>query len=71
MVEGVGEPLLKICHVASDWYQFAEKVLAMLDAPSDRLAPDERETIKNSLAPSAVYQELDGWLTGMDQAAAG
>jgi glycosyltransferase involved in cell wall biosynthesis len=70
-VEGVGEPLLRICHVASDWYQFAERVLAVLDAPSDRLAPDERETIKTSLEPRAVYQELDGWLTGMDQAAAG
>lgn len=66
--EGVGEPLLKICHVVSDWYQFAEKVLAVLDAPSAGLVPGERETIRNSLAPNAVYQDLDGWLTGMDQA---
>jgi hypothetical protein len=69
--EGVGEPLLKLCRVASDWYQFAENVLAVLDAPSDGLAPDERETIKTNLAPNAVYRELDVWLTGMDQAAAG
>jgi glycosyltransferase involved in cell wall biosynthesis len=68
--DGVGQPLLKICHVASDWYQFAEKVLAVLDAPNDALGLDERETIKTSLEPNAVYQELDGWLTGMDQAAA-
>jgi glycosyltransferase involved in cell wall biosynthesis len=69
-VEGIAESLLNMCYVASDWYDFAEKVMALLDAASDALAPNRRQIIENLLAPSTVYKELDGWLAGLDRSAA-
>ena len=68
--EGIDQPLLNMCHVARDWYEFAEKVIGLLDAASGALIPNDREIIKNLLKPSTVYKELDGWLSGLDQSAA-
>jgi glycosyltransferase involved in cell wall biosynthesis len=69
-VEGITEPLLTICHVARDWYEFAGKVIALLDPVQGMLSAGERQIIKDVLEPSAVYKELDGWLTGLEPAAA-
>ena len=59
-----------MCHVASDWYEFAEKVTAQLDPVHGMLSAGERRIIKDVLEPGAVYKELDDWLTGSDQPAA-
>lgn len=69
-MEGVDERLLNMCHVASDWYEFAEKVTTLLEPSHGMLSTGERQVIKDVLEPSAVYKELDGWLTGLDQPAA-
>jgi hypothetical protein len=69
-VEGINAPLLNMCHVASDWYEFAEKVAALLDPVHAVASTGERQIIKDVLEPSAVYKELNGWLTGLDQPAA-
>jgi len=69
-VEGVGEPLLDLCHVAADWYEFAEKTIALLDRAGDARFEGKRELIKSLLTPDAVYAELDRWLSTSDQAAA-
>ena len=69
-VEGIDEPLLNMCHVASDWYEFAEKVTALLDPVHGMLSAGEHQIIKDILEPSTVYKELDGWLAGLDQPAA-
>lgn len=69
-VEGINKPLLNMCHVASDWYEFGEKVTALLDPKHAVLGTGERQVVKDVLEPSAVYKELDGWLTGLDQPAA-
>ena len=69
-VEGIDEPLLKMCHVASDWYEFAEKVTAQLGPVHGMLSAGERRIIKDVLEPGAVYKELDDWLSGSDQPAA-
>jgi len=68
--EGIEQPLLNMCHVASDWYEFAEKVIALLDSRRGAPLADERQVIKALLDPGAVYQELDGWLAALDQPAA-
>jgi hypothetical protein len=67
--EGIAEPLLNMCYVASDWYEFAEKVLALLDTVSDAPIPNG-QIVKDILEPGTIYKELDGWLTGLDQPAA-
>ena len=69
-VEGIDEPLLNMCHVASDWYEFAEKVSTLLDPTHNMLSASEHQIIKGVLEPGTVYKELDGWLTGLDQSAA-
>ena len=69
-VEGIAEPLLSMCHVASDWYDFAEKVVALLETDNNALIPNGARIVKEFLEPDAVYKELDGWLTGLDQLAA-
>jgi glycosyltransferase involved in cell wall biosynthesis len=69
-VEGIGEPLLGLCHVVTDWYEFAEKVIVLLDKASDAWSGGKRQIIKTLLEPSAVYAELDRWLSAPDRAAA-
>ena len=66
-VEGIGEPLLNMCHVARDWYEFTEKVTALLDPIQSILSADEHRLIKDVLEPGVVYKELDDWLTRLDQ----
>jgi hypothetical protein len=68
--EGIAEPLLSMCHVVSDWYQFTEKVIALLDASNDVLIPGGRHIVKACLEPNAIYKELDDWLAGLDQSTA-
>lgn len=68
--EGIRQPLLNMCYVASDWYEFAEKVIALLDPAHRMVSAGEHQMIRSVLEPSAVYKELDGWLTGLDQPAA-
>lgn len=69
-VEGISEPLLELCHVASNWYEFAGKVIALLDAEQDARMNGKRQLIKSLLEPNTVYAELDRWLSTSDQAAA-
>jgi len=69
-VEGIGEPLLDLCHVAADWYEFAEKTIALLGRAGDARIDGKRELIRSLLTPDAVYAELDRWLSTSDQAAA-
>ena len=69
-VEGIGEPLLELCHVASDWYEFAAKIIALLGEAGDAQLEGKRELIKSLLEPDAVHAELDRWLSTSDQAAA-
>ena len=68
--EGIAEPLRGMCHVASDWYEFARNVIGLLDTARDALIPNGRQIIENLLEPNTVYKELDGWLAGLDQSAA-
>jgi len=69
-VDGIREPLLDLCHVASDWYEFADTVIALLGQPRDAQDEGKRQRIKSLLEPAAVYAELDRWLSTLDQAAA-
>src|ERR1043165_3105729 len=69
-IEGIGEPLRELCHVASDWYEFAQKVIALLDTAGDAPVRGKRRLIRSLLEPGAVYVELDRWLSLSDQAAA-
>jgi glycosyltransferase involved in cell wall biosynthesis len=69
--EGIGEPMLELCHVVSDWFEFAEKVIALLGVAPGAGNATRRELIKSLLEPGAVYAELDRWLSSVsDQAAA-
>jgi hypothetical protein len=68
--EGIRQPLLNMCYVAADWYVFAEKVIALLDPAHRMVSAGEHQMIRSLLEPGAVYKELDGWLTGLDQPAA-
>jgi glycosyltransferase involved in cell wall biosynthesis len=67
-VDGIAEPLLGMCHVASDWYEFAEKVVQLLQTDAN-VGPSRAEcdAIKSYLAPHMVYRELDAWLIKHDQ----
>jgi hypothetical protein len=68
--EGIRQPLLNMCYVAADWYVFAEKVIALLNPAHRMVSAGEHQMIRSLLEPGAVYKELDGWLTGLDQPAA-
>jgi len=69
-VDGIREPLLDFCHVASDWHEFAVKIITLLGQAGDGQLEAKRQLIKSQLAPATVYAELDRWLSGLDQAAA-
>jgi glycosyltransferase involved in cell wall biosynthesis len=69
-VEGIQGPLLELCHVAADWYEFAQKVIALLDTAGDARLDGKRQLIRSLLEPGAIYAELDRWLSMSDQAAA-
>jgi hypothetical protein len=70
-VDGIAGPLVRMCHIASDWYEFAGEVIRLLQSDSDALPNSaERDAIKDHLAPGTVYRELDAWLAGHDQPAA-
>src|SRR4051812_10930431 len=68
--EGIAAPLSRMCHVASDWYEFAERVVALLDTTSDALDSNVLQIVRDLLEPNAVYKELDGWLSSLDRSAA-
>lgn len=63
-VEGVPAPTLGLCHVAQNWYEFAEKTIALLEDGKERTElPIDREAITRALSSDAVYSELSGWLS--------
>jgi hypothetical protein len=69
-VAGIARPLLDMCHVATDWFEFAGTVVQLLKEAGDKLSTEERLTIKRHLERAAVYQELGAWLTKIDRAVA-
>jgi hypothetical protein len=63
-VDGIGRPLLALCHVAENWYEFAEKTIALLRDGREmtRSVPDQEE-IARELRAEVVYGQLSTWLT--------
>jgi hypothetical protein len=69
-VDGIPAPLRDLCHVVSDWYEFSQKVIALLELDGgSALSSGERAAIRHELEPGTVYQELDAWLAQFDLAA--
>jgi len=69
-VEGIHQPLRDLCYVASDWYEFAGKVIALLDTARDADIAGKPQLIKTLLESGAVYAELDRWLSECHRRAA-
>jgi FkbM family methyltransferase len=62
-VDGIGEPLIRLCHVAENWYEFSQEVIALLankEDGADQAA--DRLTIRAGLQADVVYRELESWL---------
>jgi hypothetical protein len=63
-VEGVPLPMLGLCHVAKNWYEFAEKTIALLqDRAEGAELPIDRGVIARELSSDVVYNELSRWLS--------
>jgi hypothetical protein len=58
-VEGVDPKARALCHVASDWFDFAQRVIALARSPD--AAPDiaqQRLELRSQFAPDRVYAAL-------------
>ena len=61
--DGIEPPLLQLCNVVHNWYEFAEKTAALLSAEGQlELSSSDRESIKKQLQGDVVYHELGLWL---------
>lgn len=70
-VDGIAAPLSNLCHVASNWHEFGQNVIALLKAGGgSALSPGESDAIRRELEPGTVYKELDAWLAQSDRPAA-
>jgi hypothetical protein len=57
--DGLSPELSSLCRVATDWHEFTESVVAILESPPDAYdAQTVRETVERALHPDAVYREL-------------
>jgi hypothetical protein len=62
-VDGISEPLIRLCYVAENWYNFGEKVIALLsNKKNDANRTADPSTIRNALTADVVYRELESWL---------
>lgn len=62
-VDGIGDPLIRQCHVAENWYDFAEKVIALLsNKKKDANQAADQSIIRSALEADVVYRELGSWL---------
>ena len=59
-VEGVPEPLLDFCHVATDWYDFFLRLEELLSSkrPDGFDGLDARAVVEELLSPASVYAAL-------------
>ena len=57
-VDGVGPAARQFCQVATDWYDFARKVVDSLADEKSRALFEQREEIAKMLSPDAVYASL-------------
>ena len=58
-IDGLPPPLSRFCEIASNWYEFAEKVAARLAASGPGGPFEHREEIWSELSPEVVYADLD------------
>ena len=62
-VDGIGEPLIRLCRVAENWHDFAQKVIALLaNKKNDANQAADRSIIRAALEADVVYRELESWL---------
>ena len=63
-VDGIGEPLIGLCHVVDNWYAFGEKVITLLSPANDVAAQTaDKEAIRAALQADEVYRALGSWLS--------
>ncbi len=63
-VDGVPPPMLGLCRVAENWYDFAERTIALLRDGEERIELGiDRRVIKRELSSDVVYNELSAWLS--------
>lgn len=59
-VDGVAQEARTFCHVATNWFSFANHVIHLLKVDADAFAVErEREKLKSVFSPCAVYASLD------------
>ena len=62
-VDGIGEPLIKLCYVVRNWREFADTVTKLLTTSLDsELSATEYAAIRTGLSTQAAYHELETWL---------
>ena len=66
--DGLSPALRRFCHIASNWYEFAEKVAAILTGPAPASLLQAREEIWRELSPEVVYAPLEHSLLGEPRA---
>jgi len=58
-VEGIAPPARTMCHVATDWFEFAQRVIGLLRRHDDAAAvTQQRQEITDHFAPDHVYAPL-------------
>jgi septal ring factor EnvC (AmiA/AmiB activator)/glycosyltransferase involved in cell wall biosynthesis len=63
-VDGVPPPLRGLCHVAENWYHFADQAIALLrDGEQWTKLAFDRAAAKRELSPDMIYNELSIWLS--------
>ena len=62
-VDGIGEPLIKLCYVVRNWREFSDTVTNLLTTTLDsELSVTDYAAIRAGLSTQAVYHELETWL---------
>jgi hypothetical protein len=65
--DGVAPELVALCDVVSDWYEFANRVIARLGDAASAFSSAEQDTIVRLTSPSTVYQEMTAALGELER----
>jgi len=63
-VDGLAPTARELCHVATDWYDFARKVIKLLSDETAQQLFACREEIRRQLSPDVVYAALRSAISG-------
>jgi hypothetical protein len=58
-VEGISAPARAMCHVATDWFDFAQRLVGLLRRDDDAVTlARRRQELTDHFAPDVVYAPL-------------